>query len=104
MRLLKKSLELCSRDKKLHCNSLDPKISAGNDGVTLKVPLKNPIVDGFFNTLIILKALNFSKTKAVKAVAKLRDLQREVAYQITTEIKWEPSVNSESMDSDECLD
>jgi hypothetical protein len=26
-----------------------PKISAGDRGVTLKVPLKDPIPDGFFN-------------------------------------------------------
>ncbi len=50
MRLLKKSLEPRSRDKKPPCNSLDPMISPGNLGVTLKLPLKNPIADGFFNT------------------------------------------------------
>lgn len=37
MRLLKKFLEQISRDKKRPCNSLNPEISAGNRGVTLKI-------------------------------------------------------------------
>jgi 16S rRNA (cytidine1402-2'-O)-methyltransferase len=32
---------------------------------------------------------NLSKTEAVKAVCKLRDLPREVVYRIATEIQWE---------------
>lgn len=51
-----------------------------------------------------IKEQNLSKTEAVKAVAKLRDLPREVVYQIATEIKWEPGVDDESVDSDEGLD
>lgn len=52
----------------------------------------------------LMKEQNLSKTEAVKAVAKMRDLPREVVYQIATEIKWEPGVDNESMDSDEGLD
>lgn len=52
----------------------------------------------------LMKEQNLSKTEAVKAVAKMRDLPREVVYQIATEIKWEPEADSESMDSDEGLD
>ena len=51
-----------------------------------------------------MKEQNLSKTEAVKAVAKLRDLPREVVYQIATEIKWELGSDNESMDSDEGLD
>ncbi len=52
----------------------------------------------------LMKEQNFSKTEAVKVVSKMRDLPREVVYQIATEIKFDPKVDSESMDSDEGLD
>ncbi len=54
--------------------------------------------------LQLMKEQNLSKTEAVKAVSKMRDLPREVVYQIATEIKWEPSVDNETIDSDEGLD
>ncbi|HVZ79651.1 MAG TPA: 16S rRNA (cytidine(1402)-2'-O)-methyltransferase [bacterium] len=37
----------------------------------------------------MMKDQGLSKTEAVKSVAKLRDLPREVVYRIATEIKWE---------------
>lgn len=51
--------------------------------------------------LQLMKDQKFSKTEAVKAVSKMRDLPREVVYQIATEIKWEQGA---SMDGDEGLD
>lgn len=39
----------------------------------------------------MMKEQGLSKTEAVKSVAKLRDLPREVVYQIATEIRWEGS-------------
>jgi len=39
--------------------------------------------------ILYMKEQNFSKTEAVKAVCKLRDLPREVVYRIAMEIKWE---------------
>lgn len=52
----------------------------------------------------LMKDQNFSKTEAVKAVCKLRDLPREVVYQIATQIKWEETGVGETMDGDEGLD
>lgn len=52
----------------------------------------------------LMKEQNLSKTEAVKMVSKMRDLPREVVYQIATEIKWEPGTAGESMDSDEGVD
>jgi 16S rRNA (cytidine1402-2'-O)-methyltransferase len=49
----------------------------------------------------LMKEQNLSKTEAVKAVCKLRELPREVVYQIATQIKLEPG---QSMDNDEGLD
>jgi len=49
----------------------------------------------------LMKEQKLSKTEAVKAVCKMRDLPREVVYQIATEIKGAPG---ESMDKDEGLD
>jgi 16S rRNA (cytidine1402-2'-O)-methyltransferase len=37
----------------------------------------------------MMREQGLSKTEAVKSVAKLRELPREVVYQIATEIKWE---------------
>src|SRR5579859_2930838 len=80
LRLLKKSLEPCSGRQKAtlqqpqphadfllnikryrHCPGFHcvngrwrTKISAGNDGVTLRILLKNPIADGFFNSPLLL--------------------------------------------------
>lgn len=51
--------------------------------------------------LQLMKEQKLSKTEAVKAVSKMRDLPREVVYQIATEIKWEQGA---SMDGDEGLD
>lgn len=52
----------------------------------------------------LMKEQNLSKTEAVKAVSKMRDLPREVVYQIATEIKSEPESDGESVDSDEGID
>ncbi len=52
----------------------------------------------------LMKDQGLSKTEAVKAVCKLRDLPREVVYQIATQIKWEEIGSGESMDQDEGLD
>ncbi len=52
----------------------------------------------------LMKEQNLSKTEAVKAVCKLRDMPREVVYQIATQIKWEEVGLGESMDQDEGLD
>jgi 16S rRNA (cytidine1402-2'-O)-methyltransferase len=52
----------------------------------------------------LMKEQSLSKTEAVKAVCKLRDLPREVVYQIATQIKWEEMGLGESMDKDEGLD
>jgi 16S rRNA (cytidine1402-2'-O)-methyltransferase len=52
----------------------------------------------------LMKEQSLSKTEAVKAVCKLRDLSREVVYQIATQIKWEEMGLGESMDQDEGLD
>ena len=49
----------------------------------------------------LMKEQSLSKTEAVKAVCRMRNLPREVVYQIATEIKWE---EGKSMDSDEGLD
>lgn len=51
--------------------------------------------------LQLMKDQKLSKTEAVKAVSKMRNLPREVVYQIATEIKWEQGA---SMDGDEGLD
>jgi 16S rRNA (cytidine1402-2'-O)-methyltransferase len=52
----------------------------------------------------LMKEQHLSKTEAVKAVCKMRDLPREVVYQIATEIKLEKEETGESMDSDEGVD
>ena len=54
VRLLKKSLGQGSKDKGDLATVSTPKISAGNCGVTLRVLLKNPIADGFFNVPMLL--------------------------------------------------
>ncbi len=51
--------------------------------------------------LQLMKEQKLSKTEAVKAVCKMRDLPREVVYQIAMEIKGAPGG---SMDKDEGLD
>ena len=49
----------------------------------------------------MMKEQGLSKTEAVKSVAKLRDLPREVVYQIATEIKWEgPETTEEGSEKD----
>jgi hypothetical protein len=45
MRLLKKSLDKVPGTKGHLATVSTPKISAGNRGVTMNVPLKNPIAD-----------------------------------------------------------
>lgn len=46
--------------------------------------------------LQLMREQNLSKTEAVKAVCKLRDLPRDVVYQIATEIKWEEGGSEDS--------
>lgn len=80
-----------------HFKAVEPKgefvvVVEGAEVVDRSAPEKWSGVSIADQLVQMMKEQGLSKTEAVKAVAKMRDLPREVVYQIATEIKWEAAV------------